>query len=120
MTKPLVDQGIFRRIGVCPTPWPSFVIAVRDEVLKNDADAIRSILKIINETTKSFKEQDNISTILSETFGQNENDIQSWLELTDWSQSSLDEASLNNIQNELLALGIITKKGTFAEIVKAL
>ena len=120
MTKPLVDQGIFRRIGVCPTPWPSFVIAVRDEVLKNDADAIRSILTIINDATKSFKQQDNISTILSETFGQNENDIQSWLELTDWSQSSLDEASLNNIQNELLALGIITKKGTFAEIVKAL
>ena len=29
-TKPLVDNGIFRRIADCPTPWPCFVIAVRD------------------------------------------------------------------------------------------
>jgi hypothetical protein len=34
MTKPLVDKGIFRRIGDCPTPWPCFVIAVRDEILE--------------------------------------------------------------------------------------
>ena len=120
MTKPLVDKGIFRRIGVCPTPWPSFVIAVRDEVLENNPDTIRTILKIINECTKNFKEEENISTILSDTFSQNENDIIEWMELTSWSQSSIDESSLNNIQNELLELGIITKKGTFAEIVKAL
>ena len=25
-TKPLVDSGVFRRIGECPTPWPCFVI----------------------------------------------------------------------------------------------
>ena len=33
-TKPLVDEGIFRRVGSITTPWPCFVIAVRDEVLK--------------------------------------------------------------------------------------
>ena len=120
MTKPYVDKGIFRRVGVCPTPWPSFVIAVRDEVLKNDAESIHKILKVINETTKTFKQQEGISTKLSDTFNQNENDIIEWMELTTWSQSSMSETSLNKIQNELLDLGIITKKGTFAEIVKAL
>ncbi len=120
MTKPYVDKEIFRRVGVCPTPWPSFVIAVRDEVLKNDAEAISTILNVINETTKTFKQQEGISTLLSDTFNQNENDILEWLELTTWSQSSMEESSLEKIQNELLELGIITKKGTFAEIVKAL
>ncbi len=120
MTKPFVDKGIFRRVGVCPTPWPSFVIAVRDEVIKDEAETIRTILNIINECTKTFKDEENISTILSDTFNQNENDILEWLELTSWSQSAMDESSLNNIQNELLDLGLITKKGTFAEIVKAL
>lgn len=28
MTKPIVDKGIFRRVGDCPTPWPCFVIAI--------------------------------------------------------------------------------------------
>lgn len=120
MTKPLVDQGIFRRVGVCPTPWPSFVIAVRDEVLENDTEAIRTVLNVINNFTKNFKKEENISTILSDTFNQNENDILEWMDLTTWSQSSMDESSLNKVQNELLELGIITKKGTFAEIVKAL
>ncbi len=32
-TKPLVDQKKFRRLGECPTPWPCFVIAVRDEFI---------------------------------------------------------------------------------------
>jgi len=35
MTKPLVDQGIFRRLADCPTPWPCFVIAVRHTFLAN-------------------------------------------------------------------------------------
>ncbi|MEC8830784.1 MAG: ABC transporter substrate-binding protein, partial [Bacteroidota bacterium] len=26
-TKPLVDKGIFKRVGDCPTPWPCFVVA---------------------------------------------------------------------------------------------
>jgi ABC-type nitrate/sulfonate/bicarbonate transport system substrate-binding protein len=46
MTKPLVDKGIFRRIGDCPTPWPCFVIAVRDEILEKYPEAIKSILTL--------------------------------------------------------------------------
>jgi len=41
------------------------------------------------------------------------------LSLTKWSQKPLDEKVLNNIQNQLFDLKIIDKKGTFAEIVKA-
>ncbi len=33
MTSPLVSDGRFRQIGVQRTPWPSFVIAVRNEIL---------------------------------------------------------------------------------------
>jgi hypothetical protein len=51
MTKPLVDKGIFRR-GDRPTPWPCFVIAVREEILEN-IQIIKSILNIINNKTKT-------------------------------------------------------------------
>ena len=40
MTQPLVDEGIFRRIDECPTPWPCFVIAVRDEFLEKNPKVI--------------------------------------------------------------------------------
>ncbi|MGB0789152.1 MAG: ABC transporter substrate-binding protein, partial [Marinirhabdus sp.] len=36
MTKPIVDKGVFRRIDECPSPWPCFVVAVREDFLKNN------------------------------------------------------------------------------------
>lgn len=120
MTKPLVDKGIFRCITDCPTPWPSFVIAVRDEVLKNDPTIITSILEIINATTEDFKSIPSIDRTLSESFKQKVEDIQEWLKLTQWSQKPLNEKTFNKIQNQLFELGIIDKKSTFVETVKFL
>ncbi|KFF10032.1 substrate-binding domain-containing protein [Flavobacterium hydatis] len=120
MTKPLVDKGIFRRITDCPTPWPSFVIAVRDEVLKNNPEAIASILEVINATTEDFKSIPSIDRTLAELFEQKVEDIQEWLKLTQWSQKPLNEKTFNKIQNQLFELSIIDKKGTFVETVKVL
>ena len=120
MTKPLVDKGIFRRIADCPTPWPCFVIAVRDEILLKHPDTIKQILKIINSKTKSFKAIPNIDRILAENHHQKTTDIQEWLTLTEWSQKSLSSEMLLKIQNQLFDLKIIDKKGTFASIVKAI
>lgn len=118
MTKPLVDKGIFRRIGDCPTPWPCFVIAVRNEVLETQPEIIKTILEIINQTTEEFKDIPSIDKTLSSRYNQKIEDIQEWLSLTEWSQKSLDNKTLNNVQNQLLELSIIDKKGTFADIVQ--
>ena len=120
MTKPLVDKGIFRRIADCPTPWPCFVIAVRNEVLENNPDIIKQILSIINKKTISFKSIANIDAVLVAKYHQKREDIQEWLSLTDWSQQQLSNEMLNKIQNQLLELKIIDKIGTFDEIVKTL
>jgi ABC-type nitrate/sulfonate/bicarbonate transport system substrate-binding protein len=120
MTKPLVDKGIFRRIADCPTPWPCFVIAVRDEILEKNPKIITKILEIINHKTSEFKNIPNIDETLSDTFRQKREDIQEWLSITEWSQNNLDEKVLNKIQNQLFELGIIDKKSTFVKIVKAI
>jgi len=69
-TKPLVDKGIFRRVDDCPTPWPCFVVAVRNEVLKNNFKEIKEVLEIINYQIKDFKKIDNIDKILAKRYGQ--------------------------------------------------
>ena len=120
MTKPLVDKGIFRRVGDCPTPWPCFVIAVRDEILKKHPNTIAQILEVINLTTQEFKEIPNIDVTLASKYHQKIEDISEWLSLTEWSQNQLTKEMLNKIQNQLFDLKIIEKKGTFAEIVKAI
>lgn len=118
MTQPLVDKGIFRRIADCPTPWPCFVIAVRDEIIDQQPELIAKILEVINSNTLNFKSLPNIIEKLAERFHQKEEDLEKWLDLTEWSQNQLSENVLNNVQNQLLKLGIIDKKSTFAEIVK--
>lgn len=120
MTKPLVDSGIFRRVGDCPTPWPCFVIAVRDEVLKKHPDTVTQILEIINIKTQKFKEIEKIETTLASKYHQKIEDIQDWLRLTEWSQKPLSEKMLNKIQNQLFDLKIIDKIYNSAEIIKTL
>lgn len=120
MTKPLVDKGIFRKVADCPTPWPCFVIAVREEILKKHPNTVTQILEIINITTQEFKEIPSIDRTLATKYHQKIEDIQEWLRLTEWSQKSLSENMLNKIQNQLFDLKIIEKKGTFAELVKAI
>ncbi len=120
MTQPLVDSGIFRRIADCPTPWPCFVIAVRNEILEQFPNQIQEILKTINSVTSSFKSIPNIESRLASTFNQTETAISEWISLTEWSSENLDETQFNHIQNQLLEFGIIDKKGTFVDVVKSL
>jgi ABC-type nitrate/sulfonate/bicarbonate transport system substrate-binding protein len=113
MTKPIVDKGIFRRIDDCPTPWPCFVIAVRNEVLKNNTNAIEKILDIINQTTADFKEIPSIDRTLSERYIQKIEDINEWLKITEWSQKKLDKNTFDKVQNQLFELNIIETKTAF-------
>lgn len=117
MTQPLVDNGIFRRIGECPTPWPCFVIAVRNEILENHPAEIQKILDVINTKTAGFKTIKNIDVVLAAKYNQKLDHIQQWLSLTTWSQKKMDEKSFNTIQNQLFELNIIDKKTTFANAV---
>lgn len=118
MTKPLVDKGIFRRISDCPTPWPCFVIAVRDEILEKDSKIISKILEIINARTATFKDTPNIDNVLANKYHQKIEDILEWLTLTNWSQKQITEEQLDSIQNQLVALKIIDKKGNSSETIK--
>ncbi|UMY64971.1 MULTISPECIES: substrate-binding domain-containing protein [unclassified Flavobacterium] len=116
MTKPLVDNGTFRRLGDCPTPWPCFVIAVREECLENDPDAIRTLLATINDVTKTFKEIPGVDELVAQRFHQKIDDIREWLSLTQWSQKPFTEEMLNNVQIKLWKLSVVPELGTFTKI----
>ena len=118
MTKPLVDNGTFRKVADCPTPWPCFVIAVRNEVLENQPKIITQILEIINSTTEEFKQIPSIDRTLASKYNQKLEDIQEWLKLTNWSQKQLDKKTLDKIQNQLLSLQIIEKIVPYEMIIK--
>jgi len=110
MTKPHVDNGIFRLVGESPTPWPSFVIAVRNDILEKETESVKAILEIINNVTEDFKKIQNIDEMISKRYGIKIEDVREWLSLTDWSDRQLTSKELENIQQKLLELDLIKNK----------
>ncbi|WP_298516112.1 substrate-binding domain-containing protein [uncultured Kordia sp.] len=115
-TKPLVDQGIFKRVADCPTPWPCFVIAVRTELLEEDEETVKTVLNIINEMTAKFKDIPNIDETIAARYEQQLEDVQKWLSLTEWSQELIDEETIHKVQDKLHSLDIIPEKWDYNDL----
>ena len=116
-TKPIVDEGVFRRVGNCPTPWPCFVIAVRQKILDDTPEVIKTVLNIINRTTHQFKEISNIDKVISHRYHQKLEDVQEWLSLTEWSQHLPSKEDIEVVQNKLFHLDIIEKKISYEDLI---
>ncbi len=119
-TKPLVDNNTFRRIDDCPSPWPCFVIAVRNEFLESSEADLKTILEIINNTTSDFKEIPSIDRTIANRYEQKIEDVQDWLEITEWSQELIDKPTLMNVQRQLKALDIIPEIAPYETLTYAL
>ena len=116
----MVDDKIFKFIDYCPTPWPCFVIAVRDEFIENNKEELKIILDIINTTTLDFKSIPSIDRTISNRYDQEIEDVQEWLSLTEWSQDVINETTVSKVQNELIDLDIMKKRKDYNQIVKIL
>lgn len=107
-TKPLVDSGVFRRLGDCPTPWPCFLLVGTERFLAKEAGTLGHIVAIINRYTKEFKAIPSIDRTLANRYGLQLPDVREWLSLTEWSQSQIGLGTLQKVQQTLLDLGLIT------------
>lgn len=116
MTQPIVNDGIFRRVGVFPTPWPCFVIAVRADFLEHNKYIVSQILNIINRTTEEFKYIPSIDKTLASKYNQELDQIQKWLKLTQWSQKQITPSKFEAIQQQLFDLNIIEKKTKYDQV----
>lgn len=106
-TKPLVDNGTFKWLGDCPTPWPCFVVAATDAFLESNSGVLKHVLEIINTYTEEFKQIPSIDRTLSNRYEQKLDDIQNWLSKTTWGQRQLSEETLNSVQQKLFSLNLI-------------
>ncbi len=110
-TKPLVDNGEFRRIGECPTPWPCFVVVVSEKALKSKKEAIRKMLQTINEVTNSFMNWNYSTTLVAQRYEQRLKDVKKWFDVTTWATSNqVPELILEQVMSTLFALELIPHK----------
>lgn len=109
-TKPLVDTGVFRRLGDCPTPWPCFMLVGTNKFLNAHKSLVQHIVEVINLYTTEFKNIPSIDKTLANRYQQQLEDIQEWMGITTWSQKQLSEETLEKVQQTLLNLDLIEKK----------
>lgn len=83
-TMPYVDSGQLRRVGEFLTPWPCFVIAVREELLEAEPEAVIRMLRTIHDSSDMFMQSDDNIQLVAERYGQVESDVERWYHATEW------------------------------------
>ena len=109
-TKPIVDKGVFKRLGDFPTPWSCFVIAGREDFISEHSEAINIVLETINTVSADFKNIPSIDRTLANRYEQQLEDIQKWLTMTTWSQEQITNKEIERIQSRLADLKMIDNK----------
>ena len=93
-TQPYVDQRKCRRIGEVYTPWPSFVIAARREVIENHPNELKKVIEVIQKKSKKVKESDNTAEIISWRYNLDLHQVRSWLSQTEWNEKQQDMTTI--------------------------
>lgn len=110
-TKPLVDKGIFKRIGEIPTPWPCFVIAANPTVLEQHAAIIGRLRDMVYQQSIENLQKADFPFLLSERYKINLEDIKAWLQQTSWAKDErISKKVLEESMEILKNLGLIQKK----------
>ena len=108
-TQPFVDQGKCKRIGEVLTPWPCFVMAVRNEVLQNEAALLQAILPIVQKRAQELKNSDDAAEVLAWRYALKKDEVTAWLSKTEWSnQLDVDQNDIQNVVETLHELNLVT------------
>lgn len=108
-TQPFVDQGKCKRIGEVLTPWPCFVIAVRNEVLQNESALLQAILPIVQKRAQELKNSDDAAEVLAWRYALKKDEVTAWLSKTEWSdQLDVDQNDIQNVVETLHELNLVT------------
>jgi sulfonate transport system substrate-binding protein len=111
-THPFVEQGKCTCIGEVVTPWPCFVIAVRNEILENHAEIVKEMCQVVAHRAKQLKIDEQASNTLSWRYHLDKEQVDSWLNETEWNYTmQLDTSSFTGVISILRDLDLITDEG---------
>jgi ABC-type nitrate/sulfonate/bicarbonate transport system substrate-binding protein len=108
-TQPFVDQGKCKRIGEVYTPWPCFVIAVRNEVLANEKHLLQQLLTIVQDRAKQLKQAPDAAEVLAWRYALKKDEVTEWLSQTEWSVATqINQQDLKHTVEMLLDLKLLS------------
>ncbi len=108
-TNPYVRQKKCRRIGDIVTPWSSFVIAARDEVIQNHPTALMKMCSVVATKAAYVKKDSRTAEMISSRYNIDLFQVKKWLSQTEWcnTQENLQPRH-EEVVSYLLNLGLIS------------
>ena len=108
-TNSYVGQKKCRRIGDIITPWSSFVIAVRNEVINKHLEALEKMCDVVIKKASEVKKASQTAEVISWRYNIDLYQVKKWLSQTEWSDSFEDLSSNHEeVVSYLLNLGLIS------------
>jgi len=117
-TKPYVDSGQLKRIGEYLTPWPCFVIAATDDILKRAPEDIIRMLRVIHDSCDLFMKDADAIELVSKRYEQKIEDVERWYHSTEWAiHGWISDKMLDNVLYNLKLAGIVDKTVKMPELI---
>lgn len=89
-TNPFCEQQKCRHIGDVVTPWPCFVIAVREEVFEKHADLLKKMTEVVYAKAAEVKKKKNTAELISWRYNLRLDQVKKWLKETDWNYKGIE------------------------------
>ena len=89
-TFPFTEQQKCRYIDEVITPWPCFVIAVRNEVYEKHKDELQKMCEIVGARAAELKKNENAVDLISWRYNLRHGQVENWLNETDWNYNGVE------------------------------
>lgn len=117
-TKPYVLNGQLKRVGEFLTPWPCFVIAASDKILREQPENVIRLLRTIHDATDQFMQDDDAPQLVSERFDLSVSDAARWYHATEWAiHGWVSDKMLKSVVFSLRTAQIITPDQAIPDLV---
>ncbi len=110
-TFPFTEQKKCRYIDEVITPWPCFVIAVRQEILDKYPELLQQMCQIVGERALQMKETPEIAEIIAWRYNLRSGQVSNWLIETEWNYKGIEyPLAFEKTVSYLRKLGLISEE----------
>ncbi len=110
-TYPFTEQGKCRYIDEVITPWPCFVIAVRNEIMEKYPEELKNMTRIVMKRAREMKQNKQTADVISWRYNLRRGQVKNWLIETEWNYDAIEyPLAFEKAVSYLLRLKLITKE----------
>ena len=89
-THPYTEQKKCRYVGEVVTPWPCFVVAVRNDVFEAHEDILKTMCEVVCAKARELKDNEDAVDIISWRYNLKRGHVENWLNETKWNDQGIE------------------------------